>query len=243
MEETINHVSIDDLILRYTENFDELKVSHDYLKNMIKEQSISHSPSELSAFYDIELRHYLIGLITISGLDVLCLLSLLKKSTFQWEKIFLLRKGCLTIYETIIAFENKKSLIKKIINDYEIGMEVITKVEIDIKSYKKKYNFGKINRIRNKVAGHYDESFDALYDTIVEINYTEVVSALNELYLILVQISEFLFHLRSTINQKDREKLLNMEQTNLQLELELAELMKKVVEIKEGEKTQIENIF
>lgn len=182
----------------------ELKYISKNHKELINELRSSLTKEELLTFEDITIRHSLHTLITISSLDLLAVLRLYKSSTLSWEKIFILKKGYLTIYETILAYEKKKKKIIELIVEFceEAKNLKFDNINCDIKEFKKTYNFAKIIKIRNKVSGHIDEDFDEYYDTVMSIDPTITIQAIQQLLTILNKCDKFLSELGELINRK-----------------------------------------
>ena len=174
---------IDQAFETLTQQLVELKLISTSHKEFITEAKKDHSEAQLSEFDDISIRHELHTLITISALDLLAILKLFKSSTALWERIFLLKKGYLTIYETVLVYEKNRSKIRDLIVSFSKDgkNEKFDEINADLKLFKKLFDFKQIGKIRNEVSGHIDDDFDNYYDTVMSINPEIAINAINSL--------------------------------------------------------------
>lgn len=195
---------IEEAFATLTQQLVELKCSSVSHKEFIDQIKDNFSEVQLSIFDDITIRHKLHTLITISSLDLLATLKLYKSSTLLWERIFLIKKGYLIIYETILAFEKGQKKIRDlvILNCEDGKNQLYNEINTELKKYKKTFNIENIGNIRNKVSGHIDDNFDNYYDIVMGINPDEAIKAIQALIAILNKCDIFLNELRQVSNSK-----------------------------------------
>lgn len=198
-----------------TKYLDDLRIVSKLHKEAMINLKDSYGSDKLKIFEDIEIRHGLHTLLTISILDLLSILKLFKNSSLLWEKVFLIKHCYLTIYETIKAYEKKKQKIRQLVIDNNCDIETLDLINKTIKVFKNKFEYENIKNIRNNVAGHIDDNFDLYYDTIIEIEPQDGLNAVQSLLDILVNLNEYLEYLRITLNN-----ILNKNEAEMKIEIE-----------------------
>jgi len=221
---------LDKLIKQCTKNLTELRMVSHLHKDTVKQVRVAFEGQSLSDFDEMATRQELHSLITISLLDLCVILRMFKTSQLTWERIFLVRKGYLTIYETIKAYEKQKNKIRNLISESGFPQQEFLDINLKIKTFKKQFDYEKgISNIRNKTAGHFNEDFDTFFDTVYEIEPSVGIEAIKSLMTILSQIDQFLQTFRDYLNKKLEDK-----NSNLQIEFEekKKELLTKIEELK-----------
>jgi hypothetical protein len=221
---------LDKLIEQCTNKLSELRMVSSLHKVTVKEIADASEGQSLADFEEIAIRQELHSLITISLLDLCVILRMFKTSQLTWERIFLIRKGYLTIYETIKAYEKQKNKIRNLITESGFSADEFLVINRKIKSFKKQFDYDKgISNIRNKTAGHFDENFDTFFDTVFEIEPSVGIEAIKELMTILSQIDKLLHTFREFLNKKIEERTVNLE---IELNEKKKELRAKIEEFK-----------
>lgn len=164
---------------------------------------------------DILIRLSLHALFTISALDLLSILSLHKKSSTPWENIFLIKSACLTIYESIKAFEKRKVYLRNYLVSKNIDITKFNDIGNQLRIYKRTFAFSQIEKIRNEAAGHINEDFKDYFDTLITMDIVNGVNAILKFLEILEMLESYLENIRVEINAM--------------LEMELKELKKKTL--------------
>ena len=222
---------IDRLIEQCTKNLTELRMVSHFHKDAVKQISENFEGQSLSDFDEMATRQELHALITISLLDLCVILRMFKTSQLTWERIFLVRKGYLTIYETIKVYEKQKNKIRNLISESGFPEQEFLDINLKIKAFKKQFDYEKgISNIRNKTAGHFNEDFDTFFDTVYNIEPSIGIEAIKSLMTILSKIDQFLQTFRSFLNKKVEDK-----GNNLQIEFEekMKQLLTKIEELKQ----------
>ena len=202
---------LDKLIEQCENNLTELRIVSMLHKETVKQIEATFVGQSLSDFNEMATRQELHSLITISLLDLCVILRLIKTSQISWERIFLLRKGYLTIYETIKAYDKKKSKIRNLIYESGFPEQEFLGINLSIKEFKKKFDFDNgIANIRNKTAGHINENFDTFYDTVYGIEPSVGIDAIKSLMAILSLLDKFLQNFRDYLNKRVEAKSKNL---------------------------------
>lgn len=221
---------LDNLIEKCTKNLTELRMVSHLHKDTVKQIGDAFEGQSLADFDEMATRQELHSLITISLLDLSVILRMYKNSQLTWERIFLVRKGYLTIYETIKAYEKQKNKIRNLISESCFPEQEFLDINLKIKAFKKQFDYEKgISNIRNKTAGHFNEDFDTFFDTVYEIEPSVGIQAIKSLMTILSQIDQFLQTFRDYLNKKLEDKSNSLKNG---LDEKMKELLAKIEELK-----------
>jgi hypothetical protein len=221
---------LDKLIDQCTSQLTEFRLISHLHKDAVKEMEETFKNQNLADFEEMSIRQELHSLITISLLDLCVILRMYKTSGLLWERIFLLRKGYLTIYESIKTYEKQKSKIRKLITESFYPETDFSDINLALKEFKKKYDFEKrVLKIRNKTSGHYDDNFDTFFDTVYEIDPGVGIEAIKSLMTILARIDQFLGNFRKYLNQEIQHKNVKLQE---ELDQKLQEFLGKLQDLK-----------
>lgn len=202
---------LDTTILQCEKNLTELRIVSKLQKETVKHIEATFVGQSLSDFSEMATRQELHSLITISLLDLCVILRMFKTSKLSWERIFLMRKGYLTIYETMKAYDKQKSKIRNLVSESGFPEQEFLDINISIKEFKKKFDFDKsIANIRNKTAGHINENLDTFYDTVYGIEPSVGINAIKSLLAILSLFDKFLQNIRDYLNKRVEDKSKNL---------------------------------
>lgn len=131
------------------------------------------------------------SLVVISTLDLHIIHKHLLVSKFESEKIFFIRSGSLTIFETLNTY---KGYQKELLHIFNTDKSIITEVGKSIRVFKKKYD---LIEIRNKTSAHIDKNYKDYYSITSKINVensrvmiVEFLELLNKVTAILNQFQK-----------------------------------------------------
>ena len=221
---------LDKLIEQCTKNLTALRMVSHLHKDAVKEIGAAFEGQSLADFDEMATRQELHSLITISLLDLCVILRMFKTSQLTWERIFLVRKGYLTIYETIKAYEKQKNRIRTLISESGFPEQEFLDINLKIKAFKKQFDYEKgISNIRNKTAGHFNKDFVTFFDTVYEIEPSVGIEAIKNLMTILSKIDQFLQTFRDYLNTKVEGRSNNLK---IEFNEKKKELIAKIEELK-----------
>lgn len=140
---------------------DAIKIMEDEI-NAVKDRKQKCNNKHLSQIDDI------IILILLPSADLFVGLKYLDKVESKWEKMFFTKNIYLTIYETIETYSKYNEFLYNCTKVNVVISEEFKEVGKVLKEFKKKYNYNKINRIRNKISAHIDIDFFLNNDSIDE---------------------------------------------------------------------------
>jgi hypothetical protein len=228
---------LDKLINKCTDNLAEQRMISKLHKEQLDSLQENHSQESLSDFTEMTTRQELHSLITSCLLDLAVIIRLYQRAQLLWEKIFLIRKAYMTVYEGLKAFDKHKQKIRLLIQISSFPGLEFDVINNSIKQFKKTYKYDQvISKIRNKTAGHFDSDFDTYFDTINQIDPTSGINAAQELMKVMADIDSFLSLLRHHLNSKVKLKgdLLKgqfeqeVSSLKMKLELEIKKMQEKI---------------
>ena len=146
------------------------------------------------------------GFLTISILDLLVISKNIMVAKYQWERIYQLKLGYLTIYEAIRTYHRHKE-INSLAKDSSKTRELFSTISSDLKTFKSKYEYPELfTEIRNATIAHIDTDFKTYYDTISKINgnkYFEAILSFLQIIFKMQELSKYLSDI--LLMQKDGE--------------------------------------
>lgn len=144
------------------------------------------------------------SLIVISHLDLIVAVKGLNNAKHKWEGIYFIKSVYLTIYETLNTYKNyQKLLYNSVEKMFPELKEAFTKLNQDIKFFKKKYKYtSQIEEIRNNISGHINKNFEVYYDTVVSFNVKETVLMSISFFKIIQDIQNFSTLIMETEKQR-----------------------------------------
>lgn len=145
---------------------DAIKIIEDEI-NAIKDRKQKYNDKHSSKIEDILI------LILLPSADLFVGLKYLDKVESKWEKMFFVKNIYLTIYETIGTYNKYNGFLYNYSKVNTAISEEFKEVGKVLKEFKKKYNYDKINRIRNKMSAHIDIDF-FLNNDIIDEKYDKV---------------------------------------------------------------------
>ena len=115
-------------------------------------------------------------------LDILISLKVLYNTKLDWERKFHISNGFVTIYEAIKTFNKHQKRIRPFLEqNYNQLNEEFNSISINIRDFKKKYNYdSEIANFRNTAGAHYDENFIEYMNNLNAIDKPVSVIAIKE---------------------------------------------------------------
>lgn len=113
-------------------------------------------------------------------LDQLTTLKSLNDSDTHWDRIFYLKNGMVSMYETVKTYnKHQKELRKLISNNYKDFEPKFTAINSKLKEFKKVYEYDTtISKFRNKAGAHYEENFVEYYISLRSIDKPDNLRAI-----------------------------------------------------------------
>lgn len=113
-------------------------------------------------------------------LDHLTTLKSLNDSETHWDRMFYLKNGMVSIYETIKTYnKHQKELRELISTNYKDFESKFTAINLKLKEFKKIFEYDtKISKFRNKAGAHYDENFIEYYNSLRSIDKPDNLKAI-----------------------------------------------------------------
>ena len=141
--------------------------------------------------------HSFNSLLTVSLLDLFVICKYLVAAENDWEKVFFLKQGYLTIYETIDTYNSYNLNISKIIDiKYSSLKNKYLSASSNLKQFKKEYSYqDHIKNVRHLIAGHIDKNFINYYDTLLKIKGGDESGAILAFIEILREIQDISYEM------------------------------------------------
>ncbi len=145
--------------------------------------------------------------LTSSFLDLLTTLKGFTNSKTEWENIYYMRSGFLTIYETLNTYNYYQNSIKKLVVDEYSELETqFLEINKLVRNYKRKHKYSSLMKdIRNGIAGHYDNDFVKFYTEIKKLNKEMAIKAIEEFLNLLKLIMIFLFVIAEEASERSNK--------------------------------------
>jgi len=188
----------DDSIRIYTPHLEYLRKIIGWFTNAKKTLQDISPYLDYSDFDEVITMNSFNSLLTVSLLDLFVICKKLLTAENNWEKVFFLKQGYLTIYETIDTFNTHNQHISKLINTtkYNSLKDLHLGISANLKQFKKDYSYqDNIKNIRHSVAGHIDKDFINYYDTLLKIEGDDKSEAILSFISILKQIETLSFEM------------------------------------------------
>jgi hypothetical protein len=143
-----------------------------------------------------------IAFFTTCFLDIATSLKVLLSLETDWDRIYNLKNGLVTIYESIKTYNKHQKDILPLITKYDQFRERYDLINKNLKGFKKKYDYDKtISNFRNKAGAHYDENFIEYFYQIVNIDSEESIEAIYEFSVFLMSLISFWTDLITEIHE------------------------------------------
>lgn len=153
-----------------------------------------------------------ISFFTSCFLDIATTIKGLIDCELDWERIYFLKNGFVTIYEAINTFQkHQKELILLISEDYKSFEPNFQELQKQLKNFKKEYKFEEvIGKFRNKAGAHYDENFVIYFTNLKSIDKPISIKTISDFSNFLMKLISFwsdlidLMHKESLDRRKDK---------------------------------------
>lgn len=105
-------------------------------------------------------------------LDHLTTLKSLNDSETHWDRMFYLKNGMVSIYETVKTYNKHQKELRELINTHYKDFEPkFNAINLKLKEFKKGFEYDTtISKFRNKAGAHYDENFVEYYNSLRSID-------------------------------------------------------------------------
>lgn len=183
--------TIENDIKDLTEHLDFMKgIIHSY--SVVNEIFIKND-IDLAKEFEIHIENFQ-SILVLGQLEISLVLKSIHYAKSQAEKIHLLKRGILVLYEFKIVLDKLNPTLRKI-KDENSELELEFKSIIDIiKQFKKRINSEvRIVEIRNNTSAHFNSSFLEYSNFLNKIEYEEDLSLILRFRLILNEIESFLY--------------------------------------------------
>ncbi len=160
------------------------------------------------------------ALTTISLADILVIAKSLVSAKSDWEKIYFIKQGYLTIYEMIKSYRTtkQKKLEELIAHQYFEMLPDFAAVRENINTFADKYKYESDMRlVRNRVAGHI-HPLSEYYQLVLTLNGEVLGKALTEFIPIIQSLQLLIYKVILHGNKQLKSKWGGLEQLKRQVE-------------------------
>jgi hypothetical protein len=175
------------------------------LQSNLKKRIVKILPfDDINNFEEIQHFNNYQGYIIISLLDLLVIIKNLYQAKSDWEKVFFIKHGFLTIHETIIKLKpyNGSSYVHQTIDKkYPLLKDKFKDALDKIAEFKSKESYNKIMTTRNFIAGHIEKT-KKYYDTAFKLDGEEAGMIINEFLKILDKLFQVMSEYSITSNKR-----------------------------------------
>ncbi|NLU92300.1 hypothetical protein [Chitinophaga sp. Ak27] len=141
---------------------------------------------------EINLLYQISALTTISILDLMTVCrGINSAANIDWLKIFYVKQGYLTIYETITHYDKEynKLLNKLITEDHPLLIVDFKNFTNGFKKFKTNYS-SRLASVRNKIAGHIHTNFVDYYSTVADFKKEDPIAIISTFLQILTELQQ-----------------------------------------------------
>lgn len=152
----------------------------------------NESKPEIAEILNTDIQNFQ-AIMAVVGLEICLVLKGIYYSKSDSEKIFLLKKGLLVLYETKILLDKLSPIIKQIkIELPELEKDIIEFTNILKQTKKRIVSESRIAEIRNNTSAHFNPNFLEFYRFIQKIDLKNDLDFLLRTIKILREIDKFL---------------------------------------------------